>query len=75
VALERELVNLQVGPLASKGFMLTNKYINTDLLHSYLGLVALALFDEPGLDKVDAAMCATTRVESHLESLAWWRAE
>jgi len=43
-----------------------------DLLQSYLGLVSLSLFDEPGLDRVDAALCATTRIESHLESIAWW---
>ncbi|KAJ9303482.1 hypothetical protein DTO217A2_7072 [Paecilomyces variotii] len=43
-----------------------------DLLHSYLGLVTLALLNEPGLEGVDAALCASKRTMQRLKSLPWW---
>ncbi|KAL2215634.1 putative geranylgeranyl transferase beta subunit [Thermoascus aurantiacus ATCC 26904] len=44
-----------------------------DLLHSYLGLVNLALLGEPGLEPVDPTLCTSRRTIQHLESLPWWR--
>lgn len=42
-----------------------------DLYHSFLGLMVLAMFGEPELQKVDAALCITERARKHLESLSW----
>ncbi|KAL5121931.1 geranylgeranyl transferase type-1 subunit beta [Pleosporales sp. CAS-2024a] len=42
-----------------------------DLYHSFLGLMVLAMFGEPGLQSVDEALCITTRAKQHLESLPW----
>lgn len=44
-----------------------------DLLHSYFGMVALALQGEPGLERVDPALCASERAAQHLKTLPWWR--
>ncbi|KAL4930622.1 protein geranylgeranyltransferase type I subunit CDC43 [Aspergillus undulatus] len=43
-----------------------------DLLHSYFGMVSLAIQGEPGLDAIDPALCATHRTLQHLHSLPWW---
>ena len=44
-----------------------------DMYHSFLGLMVVAMIDEPGLKKVDAALCITDRAKKHLESLSWRR--
>ncbi|KAK2748262.1 hypothetical protein FQN57_000920 [Myotisia sp. PD_48] len=44
-----------------------------DLLHSYLGLAALALFDEEGIAELDPVLCASQRVRTRLEALPWWK--
>jgi geranylgeranyl transferase type-1 subunit beta len=44
-----------------------------DIYHSYLGLVTLAIFGEPGLKDVDAALCMSNRAKAHIESLPWRR--
>ncbi|KAL6709681.1 geranylgeranyl transferase type-1 subunit beta [Coniothyrium glycines] len=44
-----------------------------DMYHSFLGLMVLAMFGEPGLQDVDAALCITNRARKHLESLPWRR--
>jgi geranylgeranyl transferase type-1 subunit beta len=44
-----------------------------DMYHSFLGLMVLAMFEEPGLQKVDEALCITDRAKQHLESLSWRR--
>jgi geranylgeranyl transferase type-1 subunit beta len=44
-----------------------------DMYHSFLGLMVLAMFEEPGLQKVDEALCITDRAKQHLESLPWRR--
>jgi geranylgeranyl transferase type-1 subunit beta len=44
-----------------------------DMYHSFLGLMVLAMFGEPGLQSVDEALCITTRAKTHLESLSWRR--
>ncbi|KAF2033808.1 geranylgeranyl transferase type I beta subunit [Setomelanomma holmii] len=44
-----------------------------DMYHSFLGLMVLAMFGEPGLQDVDAALCITNRAKKHLESLSWRR--
>ena len=42
-----------------------------DMYHSFLGMMVLAMFGEPGLQNVDAALCITDRAKTHLESLPW----
>jgi geranylgeranyl transferase type-1 subunit beta len=42
-----------------------------DMYHSFLGLMVLAMFGEPGLQNVDAALCITDKAKRHLESLSW----
>lgn len=42
-----------------------------DLYHSFLGLLVIAMFGEPGLREVDSMLCITKRAKNHLESLAW----
>lgn len=44
-----------------------------DMYHSFLGLMVLAMFGEPGLQSVDEALCITDRAKRHLESLSWRR--
>jgi geranylgeranyl transferase type-1 subunit beta len=44
-----------------------------DLLHSYLGLVSLALLNEPGLISADPTLCTGTRIIDRVKSLPWWR--
>jgi geranylgeranyl transferase type-1 subunit beta len=44
-----------------------------DMYHSFLGLIVLAMFGEPGLQDVDAALCITNKAKKHLESLPWRR--
>jgi geranylgeranyl transferase type-1 subunit beta len=42
-----------------------------DIYHSFLGLVTLALFEEPRLKDVDAALCMSKQAKARLESLPW----
>ena len=44
-----------------------------DLLHSYMGLAALACMREPGLKSIDPALCISVSAREHLESLVWRR--
>lgn len=44
-----------------------------DMYHSFLGLMVLTMFGEPGLQSVDESLCITTRAKRHLESLPWRR--
>ncbi|KAF1945453.1 geranylgeranyl transferas-like protein type i beta subunit [Clathrospora elynae] len=44
-----------------------------DLYHSFLGLLVIAMFGEPGLEGVDPALCITNKAKKHLESLSWRR--
>lgn len=44
-----------------------------DLYHSYLGLAAVSLLDEPSLKPIDPAMCVSKGACKHLESLSWRR--
>jgi len=44
-----------------------------DMYHSFLGLIVIAMFGEPGLEAVDGSLCITHRAKKHLESLAWRR--
>ena len=46
-----------------------------DILHSYMGLAALACMREPGLKSIDPALCVSVSAREHLESLAWRRRE
>ncbi|KKZ58606.1 protein farnesyltransferase/geranylgeranyltransferase type-1 subunit alpha [[Emmonsia] crescens] len=43
-----------------------------DILHSYLGLASLGLFDEAEIASVDPTFCTSKRARQHLESLPWW---
>lgn len=42
-----------------------------DILHSYLGLAALAIMKEPGLKSLDATLCMSVSAMEHLETLDW----
>ncbi|MCJ1405034.1 hypothetical protein MMC11_008260 [Xylographa trunciseda] len=42
-----------------------------DILHSYLGLAALAAMKEPGLRSIDPTLCISVSAREHLESLPW----
>lgn len=42
-----------------------------DIYHSYLGLVILSIFGEPGLKDSNAVLCVSNRAIEHLESLPW----
>jgi geranylgeranyl transferase type-1 subunit beta len=44
-----------------------------DMYHSFLGLMVIAMFGEPGLQGVDPALCITNKAKKHLESLSWRR--
>ena len=44
---------------------------SVDLMHSYLGLTALAIMGEPGLQPIHAALCVSKRTVAHLEELTW----
>lgn len=44
-----------------------------DLYHSYLGLISLALINEPGLEAADPALCTGTILLQNLKTLPWWR--
>ncbi|QKX62651.1 uncharacterized protein TRUGW13939_09812 [Talaromyces rugulosus] len=43
-----------------------------DLYHAYLGMMALALINEPGLEAADATLCTGASLSQNLESLPWW---
>ncbi|MCJ1386008.1 Geranylgeranyl transferase type-1 subunit beta [Xylographa soralifera] len=42
-----------------------------DILHSYLGLAALAAMKEPGLRSIDPTLCISLSAREHLESMPW----
>ncbi|RVX73892.1 hypothetical protein B0A52_02782 [Exophiala mesophila] len=42
-----------------------------DVLHSYLGLAALAIYHEPGLKEFDATFCFSVRAVQNLKHTAW----
>ncbi|KAI9791917.1 MAG: hypothetical protein M1833_001299 [Piccolia ochrophora] len=42
-----------------------------DILHSYLGLAALATLGEEGLKPLDAALCVSVETKTRLEGLKW----
>jgi len=44
-----------------------------DLLHSYLGLAVLAIYDEPGLREFDPTFCFSKDAAARLKNVAWWR--
>ncbi|KAI9781410.1 MAG: hypothetical protein M1839_006004 [Geoglossum umbratile] len=46
-----------------------------DILHSYLGLAALSIMEEPGLLSLDPTMCITVRARNYLVGLPWWQGE
>jgi geranylgeranyl transferase type-1 subunit beta len=44
-----------------------------DLLHSYLGLAVLAIYEEPGLKDLDPTFCFSKDAVQRLKHLAWHR--
>lgn len=48
-----------------------------DMLHSYLGLAALANLgvEEESLEEIDPVLCISMRARRHLEALPWRRKE
>lgn len=55
--------------------MKTWKHVNTaqDLLHSYLGLATLALYNEQGLKELDPTFCFSKEAVASLKNVAWRR--
>ncbi|EEA22763.1 geranylgeranyl transferase type-1 subunit beta [Talaromyces marneffei ATCC 18224] len=45
-----------------------------DLYHAYLGLISLALINEPGLEAADPALCTGVSLIENLKKLPWWKA-
>jgi geranylgeranyl transferase type-1 subunit beta len=43
-------------------------------LHSFLGLAALALMREEGVNRLDAALCISMQAKERLMALEWWAA-
>ncbi|KAF8252757.1 terpenoid cyclases/Protein prenyltransferase [Wilcoxina mikolae CBS 423.85] len=43
-----------------------------DILHSFLGLAALALMREEGVNRLDAALCISMQAKERLMALEWW---
>lgn len=44
-----------------------------DIYHAYLGLISLALINEPGLEKADPALCTGLSLMENLKKLPWWK--
>lgn len=44
-----------------------------DILHSFLGLAALALMREEGLNRLDPALCISMQAKERLMALDWWK--
>lgn len=44
-----------------------------DVYHSYLGLAALALVDEPAVKPISPTLCVSKDALRHLEGLPWRR--
>ncbi|KAI5820804.1 terpenoid cyclases/protein prenyltransferase alpha-alpha toroid [Pyronema omphalodes] len=44
-----------------------------DILHSFLGLAALALMREEGLNSLDPALCISMQAKERLMELDWWK--
>ena len=42
-----------------------------DLLHSYLGLAALSIMGEPGLKKIDSALCISVDTKEKIMGMPW----
>ena len=47
----------------------------TDVMHSYLGLAALALFGEGGIKSLDPALCISRNAAANLRRVAWRQRE
>jgi geranylgeranyl transferase type-1 subunit beta len=43
-----------------------------DILHSFLGLAALALMREEGVNRLDAALCMSMQAKERLMAFGWW---
>lgn len=43
----------------------------TDVMHSYLGLAALALYGEAGVKNLDPALCISKNAAANLQRVAW----
>lgn len=46
-----------------------------DLLHSYLGLAALSIMGEPGLKKIDSALCISVDAKERIMEMPWLKKE
>lgn len=42
-----------------------------DILHSYLGLAALSIMGEPGLKKIDSALCISVEAKERIMGMPW----
>ncbi|KUL83654.1 hypothetical protein ZTR_11047 [Talaromyces verruculosus] len=44
-----------------------------DIYHAYLGLISLALINEPGLEKADPVLCTGLILMENLKKVPWWK--
>ncbi|KAI5848654.1 terpenoid cyclases/protein prenyltransferase alpha-alpha toroid [Morchella snyderi] len=44
-----------------------------DIMHSFLGLAALALVREDGLNRLDAMLCISMQAKERLMEMDWWK--
>jgi geranylgeranyl transferase type-1 subunit beta len=42
-------------------------------MHSFLGLAALALVREEGLNRLDAMLCISMQAKERLMEMDWWK--
>ncbi|KAF3934926.1 hypothetical protein ABW19_dt0207011 [Dactylella cylindrospora] len=49
------------------------KWANTppDVMHSYLGAVALAMYREPGFNRIDSGLCTALQTRERIEGFEW----
>ncbi|EXJ95930.1 hypothetical protein A1O1_01055 [Capronia coronata CBS 617.96] len=59
-----------IAELSSKGDVLTTMQ---DLLHSYLGLATLAIYNEPGLKEYDPTFCFSKEAVEKIQNASWRR--
>jgi len=46
--------------------------LRQDILHSFLGLAALALMREEGVNRLDASLAISLQAKERLTALDWW---
>lgn len=45
------------------------------MLHAYLGLAALSVMGEEGIESLDPGLCTSARARDYMKTLPWWRGD